>query len=619
MRPTPQSTDLARQVTLDPRAVLRWAHVARVTVSAGVFAAAALRWQGADPSDTLVAALVLVAALGWTGAMLLLVDRRRGRADAGRGDAARADAARPGPSRLAAWAQTLVDLALVTGIVHVTGGGSSQFAGLFILVIAEAALLLPIGGALAAASLASVLYAGDAALLRPDRAGIHGAGLGVWLQIGVFAAVAMACALIGTRLREAGAGGERLAQALVRARVEAADILRAIRSGIVTVDADGRLLYANPAAGALLGLDLDGRIGEPVLAEIGRIAPELAAVLHAAATRGERTTRAEGLIARAGGDATIGVTTTIAARDDADGASTGAPGPRSATAIFSDITESKRLAALHLRAERLEAVAGLSASLAHEIRNPLASIRSATESLARLAAGATRAPLDDEDAADVRSLAALTTRESDRLSRLLGEFLDFARTRVTRVEPVRVSDAVDDAVRLVRAHPAGGRVTIAVEHDDAARAVVAGDPELLHRALVNLVLNAAQASPDGGRVCVAVQLPDREELPGGLAFADGAVAVHVRDDGPGIPPDQLARLFDPFFTTKPGGSGLGLAVVQRAVEAHRGVVLVEGGGEGTGARFTLLLPRAAASDAEPALPAERPYLPTPLRAMRAVA
>jgi two-component system sensor histidine kinase PilS (NtrC family) len=562
-------------------------------VTIAVFAAAAFSWTGADPADTLTATLALVVALGWTGVVIALTELRR----------------RPLGRGLAA-AQAVVDLLLTAAVVHVTGGGTSQFTGLYILVIAAAALLLPVGWALAAAALACALHASDVIWLRPDLAGAHAAGLGLWLQLGVFATVATGCALIGARLREAGAGGAQLAAALARARVEAADILRNIRSGIVTVDADGRLLYANPAAEQLLGLELAASAGRPVLAAIGRVSPVLARALDDAASLGARTTRAEGTIVRDGQEALVGVTTTVAEQDAE---------VRAGTAIFSDITESKRLEALHLRAARLEAVAELSASLAHEIRNPLASIRSATESLARLAAAAIAGPLDAEDERDVRTLAALTTRESDRLSRLLAEFLDFARARVTRVERVAVVTAVDDAVRLVRAHPAASGLEVLVAVDDAADAVIDGDPELLHRALVNLVLNAAQASPAGGRVRVDVQLPEPEELPGGLEFADGAVAVHVRDHGPGIAPGLLARLFDPFFTTKPGGSGLGLAVVQRAVEAHRGVVLVEGGGGGVGARFTLLLPRAAGGDAAPTLPTVRPYLPTPQRAVRAVA
>jgi CheY-like chemotaxis protein len=154
---------------------------------------------------------------------------------------------------------------------------------------------------------------------------------------------------------------------------------------------------------------------------------------------------------------------------------------------------------------------------------------------------------------------------------------------------------------------------VVVTVDDAADAMIDGDPELLHRALVNLVLNAAQASPAGGRVRVDVQLPSPRSCRAGSSSATARVAVHVRDQGPGIAPGLLGRLFDPFFTTSPGAAGLGLAVVQRAVEAHRGVVLVEGGGGGVGARFTLLLPRAAAGDAAPALPTMRPYLPTPQR------
>ncbi|MDF1503699.1 ATP-binding protein [Roseisolibacter sp. H3M3-2] len=572
MRLTPKSTELARQVTLEPRAVLRWAHGGRLVVVTALFLAAVFAWERASQEDTRVVAVAFAVAVAWTAGAWWRVEVQRRR-----------------PGMLLVGAQAALDLLLTTAVVHVTGGAQSQFTLLYVLVLAAAALLLPVAGGLLAAAVAAALYAGDVVWLRPG-----GSSLGLSLQASVFVIVAAGAGYVGARLRQAGAGGERLAAALARARVEATDILRNIRSGIVTVDAQGRLLFANPAAATLLQIDLAARLGRPVLDDVGRVAPVLADVLFRAAARRERTTRAEGSIRVGEQTALIGVTTTVS-----DGAGELASG----TAIFSDITQSKRLEALHLRAQRLEAVAELSASLAHEIKNPLASIRSATEQLAGLATRGVDGALEAEDADDVRTLSRLTVRESDRLSRLLTEFLDFARARVTRVERVDAGALARDAVRLAAAHPAAEHVRIHVEVPDDAPALD-GDPELLHRALFNLALNAAQATAaahpaGGGRVRVAVRTPTAEELPGGLAFPDGAVALDVSDDGAGIPAEALERLFDPFFTTRREGSGLGLAVVQRAVEAHRGVVLVEGGGDGTGARFTMLLPSVAATVLEP--------------------
>ncbi|MGZ8491587.1 MAG: two-component system sensor histidine kinase NtrB [Gemmatirosa sp.] len=596
MRQTPKSTDLTRQVTLEPRTVLRWAHAGRLMVVTALFLAAVFAWERASRDDTRVVAVAFALGAAWTAAAWWRIEVLR----------------RP-PGRLLLAAQTAVDLLLATAAVHVTGGASSQFTPVYILVVAVAALLLPPGGGLLAALAAAALYGADVRWLRPG-----GTTLGFVLQASVFGIVALGAGYVGARLRQAGAGGERLAAALARARVEAADILRNIRSGIVTVDAQGRLLFANPAASTLLQIDLASRLGRPVLDEIGGVAPVLAVVLFRAAARGERTTRAEGSVRTGDLTALIGVTTTVS-----DGAATGgADASGTGTAIFSDITSSKRLEALHLRAQRLEAVAELSASLAHEIKNPLASIRSAVEQLARLSTRGIAGALDAEDADDVRTLSGLTVRESDRLSRLLSEFLDFARARVTRVERVDAGAVTREAGRLAAAHPAAEQVRLHVSVPDDTP-VLDGDPELLHRALFNLALNAVQATAaahphGGGRVRLEVQAPEAEELPGGLSFPEGAVAIHVSDDGAGIDPELLDRLFDPFFTTRRDGSGLGLAVVQRAVEAHRGVVLVEGGGEGTGARFTVLLPRAAAH-AEPELAEARPYMPTPTSAHRAVA
>lgn len=237
---------------------------------------------------------------------------------------------------------------------------------------------------------------------------------------------------------------------------------------------------------------------------------------------------------------------------------------------------------LHTRAERLEAVAEMSASLAHEIKNPLASIRSAAELLAKV-------PGADDD---TRTLTKLVQRESDRLSRLLSEFLDFARTGVTSVRRVDLIDIARHASALVTAHPDKPENVTIRELFPSTPLVVVGDDDLLHRAIFNLLLNAVQASPPGGEVRLEAaelavhQLPSQAEH-----FVRGGIMLQVTDQGKGIDSSIQDRLFEPFVTTKSGGSGLGLSIVHRAVEAHHGFIVVDSAGKSGGTRFTVLLPR----------------------------
>jgi two-component system sensor histidine kinase PilS (NtrC family) len=302
-------------------------------------------------------------------------------------------------------------------------------------------------------------------------------------------------------------------------------------------------------------------------------APALVAALERAVQARERVTRGEAAITVHGRTFPIGLTTTTI---DADGT----PDSISATAIFQDITDNKRLEELRLRAERLEAVAELSASLAHEIKNPLASIRSAVEQLAR------RPKANDDE----RTLGRLIVRESDRLSRLLSEFLDFARVPVTPGARVDMTAIARTAAGLATAHPdrkRGVRVICAAPTEPL---LVEGDEDLLHRAVFNIALNAVQASREDGEVRINIHTVPVDQVPVGVPFTGEAVSLSVVDEGPGIPLEIRDRVFDPFFTTKPGGTGLGLPIVHRAIEAHRGFVFVESNGKGT--RFTVLLPLA---------------------------
>ncbi|MEP7383197.1 MAG: ATP-binding protein [Gemmatimonadota bacterium] len=538
---------------IEPRRLLRSIYIGRLAMTAAIYLAAVFAWREADRGFTLVASLMITLAMVFTGGSAFYSER---------------DGGKPGWTFLSV--QAVFDLSLVTAIVHVTGGPTSQFAALYILVIATSAVLLSTTGAFLAASLACVLYFGDVILLTKSPVDIA-----LVLQLLVFAVVALTSWYIAARLRQARVGTEELAAELVKVRLEASDILRNIRSGIITVDARGTLLYANPTACKLLGLELESYIGSSALTLIEPVSPVLARAIEKAASDGLRTTRAEGTVVTATRSFPIGLNTTVSAPSATE---TPGAGDGTATVIFQDISDQKRLDTLHMRAERLEAVAELSASLAHEIKNPLASIRSAVEQLGR-------SPRANEDE---RSLSSLIVRESDRLSRLLSEFLDFARVRVTRIGPVDLAAAAREATSLVATHPdrpEGVRVSCDVP---AGPLVVEGDEDLLHRAVFNLALNAVQASTHPGTVRIELAPLTSDDAPAGVSFDRGGVALRVSDEGEGIAPEIRDRLFDPFFTTKPGGSGLGLSVVHRAIESHRGFVFVDSDARGT--RVTVLLP-----------------------------
>lgn len=538
------------RAVLEPRRLLLWIYVGRLVVASANFTWA-LFALFENPTNTLIAAGSFVSAMALTAFSFVRTEVNRRRS---------------GPGFL--YLQFVHDLLLITSVVHITGGADSQFAAMYILVMAAAALLLPIGSSLLLALLGSVLYVGDAFL-------VSGGDLTVALvfQLVIFTLVAVGTGYIAARLQEAGAGREQLAAELVSMRHRAADILANIRAGILTVDDLGRLLYANPSASALLGTPLESLVGMPVLDRLKGIAPAVADAVkqHLGARHASR--RIEGSLVRDGREIPIGITTTSVSGDlrQVGGAT---------TVIFQDISDEKRVEALRLRAERLEAVAELSASLAHEIKNPLASIRSAVEQISR------RQPASSDE----RTLGDLIVRESDRLSRLLSEFLDFARVQASRRERFDLRDVVRSATTLGGTHPDRAELLELQVDLPEQPAIVEGDEDLLHRAVFNLVLNALQASNSTGSVHLSLRRVPFAELPSGLPFRADAFALEVRDEGPGIAPEIQNRLFEPFATTKHGGSGLGLAVVHRAIEAHRGVILVDSDARGT--RFTVLLPTA---------------------------
>lgn len=530
------------------RELLRFVYLGRMCLAIAIYVTAALKVRVAAPLDILVSSLLLVTAAAVTSASYWYTHHRQ---------------KLPGPTFL--YLQALFDVFLITAVVHMTGGADSDMASLYVILVAVTALLMPPANAGLVTLFAGLVYFADIFWGHPGTV-----SAGVWIQLTVFILVAAVIAYVASRVNVMGAEREALAAEVRQVQLEADDVLRNIRTGVITVDADGRLLYANPASEDILGFRAREWLGRSVMPEFARLAPEFWAAVTSTARRGVRLMRVEATVHRPDRSFPIGVTTTTL---------DGPVGTRPrVSAIFTDISDSKRLEELHLRAERLEAVAELSSSLAHEIKNPLASIRSSVEQLGR----SSRANPDE------KFLANLIVRESDRLSRLLSEFLDFSRVRVTEYRPMDLYQVAQAAIRLVRQHPdcaAGVKILL-----EGGPTPMEGDEDLLHRVVSNLVLNAVQATGSGATVKVRTGRAATNELPG-AAGIDNPVALRVSDNGPGIPADLQGRLFEPFATGRVGGTGLGLAIVQRAVEAHRGLVLVDTKAGG-GTTFTVYFPAA---------------------------
>ncbi|HEY2805427.1 MAG TPA: ATP-binding protein [Gemmatimonadales bacterium] len=528
--------------------LLRWLYTGRIAVAFSVFLAAALSWWRADLTQLLIASVSVTLAMIVTAVSFWHTHLSHHRVTNG-----------------FLYLQAIIDLALVTSWIHI-GGPTSYFAALYILVIAMNAVLMPLANGLLVALLAGILYAADVVFGHPIEL-----SAALLLQVLVYWLVAASTGYLASRVRIAGVAHDALSAELRRVRLEAGDILKNIKTGILTVGGDGRLVYANPTAEALLGLDIVSMRDQPVLELLDRIAPVLGDAVRRTTGEGRRVVRREGDAVVAGRIFPLGVSTT--AVNDEAGA------PPSVTAIFKDISDEKTLEALHLRTERLEAVAEIAASLAHEIKNPLASIRSAVEQLARSAPAG----------ADERVLSGLVIRESDRLSRLLTEFLDFSRVRVTQSMPLDLVAVAEAGIRLARQHPdCNGSATIELKAETRPVSVE-GDEDLLHRVVFNLVLNAVQAAPSNARVTVEVAAADPARLPSGLDIESPRL-LRVSDRGPGVSPEILPRLFEPFATGRAGGTGLGLAIVQRAVDAHRGRIFPVESKPGAGTVFTIYFP-----------------------------
>ncbi len=432
------------------------------------------------------------------------------------------------------WVQLAIDTVFASALVHVTGGSTSPLFLLFFVNIVAAGFIAgprgPVVVAMqnAAAYLSLLAWAGVAKITAFWAGDALIAYVHVSLQVfGFFLVGLLASSLSANvlRARQALAVQERQIEVL-RERHDL--ILAQLESGVLVLDAEGRVLDANRAArsflGDLRGLPLPDSLQNPVRSW--------------EQTLGEGAARRHVLCSRSGME---------------DGSS---------VLLIEDVSRIREMEALVEREERLSAVGRLAAGLAHELRNPLASLSGSIQLL--------RSDRPDP-------LHDIVLREVKRLNELVEEFLDSSRPVGIRLETVNINELVGELVVAIRNDPrCGDRVFDFSPSEEELVGRV--DPSRMRQVLWNLLLNAAQASSSGGHIRLECRLRSDH------------LEIVVEDEGRGIEPDVLPRIFDPFFTRRAGGTGLGLANVERIVRAHGGRIEVQSAPK-KGTRFTLVLPQ----------------------------
>jgi len=453
------------------------------------------------------------------------------------------------------------DIVVTSLLVYATGGAESPYVFLYALSIVGAGALSYRTGAVVV-TLASIttmiavsLLAWTQAFELPALSQVH-----PWDQplIGLIRTLGInLAALIGVGALAFIFGDQlqRGVETLATTRKAAAalltlheDIVRSLSSGLITIAPDGVVLTANAAAADILGHP-PAFAGQP----IDKLMPGLSALV--ANERGELR-RAD---LRLAAGLTVGVT--VSPLRDIKNQVIGR------VVNFQDLTELRRLETQSRRSERLATVGQLAAGVAHEIRNPLASISGSIELLRQ-----TPAASEDD-----RTLMAIVHREIQRLNVLIGDLLDYANPRPPQRVDFDLSLLVEETLQVARAEPAFVAVTMTMEADRPLP--IHADPAKLRQVLWNLLRNAADAAAAGGK---HVQI-DAHRTP-------DATTIVVSDDGPGIAPEQLAHVFDPFFTTKSKGTGLGLAICHAIVAEHDGHIDVASE-LGKGTMMEVVLPR----------------------------
>jgi len=470
--------------------------------------------------------------------------------------------------RVQALLQVLTDLAMVTLVVHVTGGVDSSLNFLYPLVIIVACILLPRAWAYLVAAAAFILYG---AILEANyyglipsysttHPGLKSLQAIIFINLFAFLAIAYLAGLLTAKLRQVDVQLKNASGALENLQALHENIIQSISGGLITTGLDGHITLVNAAAQKLLEWPESDLLRKPVntlfvdaLPSVGseRVHSE---VRFSAPNGFRKTLRVMVTALSVPGRGTLGLVYT-----------------------FDDLTEIRRLEREVRMQDRLAAVGRLAAAIAHEIRNPLTSIAGSAGMLSGIPA------LSEEH----RQLLEIVTRESERLNNIITDFLAYSRGKQYHFDKVDLMPLLRDTLTLLEHRLVAEGSGIRIERHFAVKeAWVLADGDKMKQVFWNFCENAVRAMKGGGILTVSLELCGHDWQ------------IDFADTGAGISPQQTEKIFEPFQSQFEGGTGLGLAIVYQIVQAHDGKVWARSrAGEGT--TFVLRL-RGIAVEMEPA-------------------
>ena len=455
--------------------------------------------------------------------------------------------------------QLVLEIAVDAGIVYRTGGIDSAYAVLFVLSILSASIVYELIGSVVVAALASGAYASilwfeNGLEFSPESVSLisDAAFYKVFLYACTFFLVAFVSGYLAQKLK---AKGEELWSAsleLDQIKADTDEILTHLRSGLITIDASGRIVYFNRAAEEILEyseLDVKGRDCREVFRQ--RM-PQLAERITRAVKFNQEDSR--GLLYiedKSKRKIPVGISTSILGDRET--------GVRGVIAIFQDISEAMRLEEKVRTADRLAAVGALSAGIAHEIRNPLASISGSVE------------VLNDELSVteENRKLLDLIIKETGRLNGILTDFLSYARLGPSLLSKVELARLVDEVIEIAKKHPSfEENICIRKLFSSKVRYAL-GEENQIKQIVLNLLVNAMESMQGRwGEILITDKTLDQLDqfyFKGEEPQEADWVPLAVVDQGKGMSEEQKEKIFSPFYSAKKNGTGLGLAIVQRLV------------------------------------------------------